>query len=94
MVLASRAAEILEGELMEPAEALASRIVGKVRELFETGRGHELAGHNLWGAYNAITEYIGYERGANDDTRLEQAWFGAGAALNKRALDVGLQMAA
>jgi phage/plasmid-like protein (TIGR03299 family) len=89
IVLASR---VHEGELLDKEEALKSRVMERVRDLFENGRGHELAGKNYWGAYNAMTEYIGYERGA-DDQRLDQAWFGAGAALNRRALDVGIQMA-
>ena len=91
MVLASR---VHEGVLLDEDEALSSRVFDKVRELFEMGRGHDLAGKNLWGAYNAVTEYIGYDRGTDDAKRLDQTWFGAGAELNRRALNIGLQMAA
>jgi phage/plasmid-like protein (TIGR03299 family) len=92
MVLAD-SSPVFNGELMTDAEACASRVLDRVRALFEGGRGHELAGKTFWGAYNAITEYIGYERGS-DANRLDSQWFGSGAALNKRALEVGLQLCA
>lgn len=75
------------------AENVASRIVGNVVPLFEGGRGAELSRGTLWGAYNAVTEYITHERGRSDDARVESAWFGEGARLARRALDVGLEFA-
>src|SRR5690606_10854332 len=68
-------------------------ILGNVVPLFEGGRGAELSRGTLWGAYNAVTEYITHERGRSDDARVESAWFGEGARLARRALDVALEFA-
>lgn len=66
----------------------APRIVAKVLELFEAGRGSDIPGvrGTLWGAYNAITEFLTH-------ARVESAWFGEGAGLSRRALEVGLGLA-
>jgi hypothetical protein len=37
---------------------------------------------------NAVTELVDHERGRSDNTRLESAWFGTGAAIKNRALDL------
>lgn len=77
-------------------EANRERIYPRIVELFEAGRGTEIPGvrGTLWGAYNAVTEYVAHERGNDDAKRLDQTWFGAGAKINARALEVALQMAA
>lgn len=77
------------------AEELRSNVYPKVLELFETGRGNALPGvrGTLWGAYNAISEYIVHERGKDAAKRLESAWFGQGAVQNDRALKVGVKLA-
>jgi len=66
------------------------RIFDKIVPLFEKGRGNDMVGvkGTLWAAYNAVTEYIQYERGNNKETRLDQTWFGQGYILNQRALEV------
>jgi phage/plasmid-like protein (TIGR03299 family) len=71
-----------------------SRVSEAVTKLFETGRGMDLPGvrGTYWAAYNAVTEYIQYERGNNEATRLDQTWFGAGAQLNKKALQTAIVM--
>jgi phage/plasmid-like protein (TIGR03299 family) len=83
----------IEPETDEPK--LCSRIVSKVVELAEAGRGTDVAGvrGTLWGAYNAITEYITHERGTSQNIRVDSQWFGPGAQLAARALKVGLQLA-
>jgi phage/plasmid-like protein (TIGR03299 family) len=72
------------------------RILNSVQPLFEKGRGNDLpqVRGTLWAAYNAVTEYLQYERGEDKQVRLDQMWFGQSAQLNKRALDVGVMMAA
>ncbi len=79
-----------EGEVEE-----CTRVIDRVRPLFEKGRGNDLPGvkGTLWGAYNAITEYIGYERGDSQNTRVDSMWFGEGAKLNRKALDEGVKLA-
>lgn len=90
-LIAELRSEVTEAEV---AGELKSRIYPKVAELFEGGRGNALPGvrGTLWGAYNAINEYIVHERGEDAVKRFESAWFGQGAAQNKRALKVGLQL--
>lgn len=77
------------------AEALNTKVYGKIVELFETGRGNALPGvkGTLWGAYNAINEYLVHERGKDAEKRLDSAWFGEGAAQNAKALKVGVELA-
>jgi hypothetical protein len=38
-----------------------------------------------WDAYNAINEWMLYQRGRNVDNRLASAWFGDGYLLDQRA---------
>jgi len=70
----------------------AARIFPKVQALFEGGKGANIAGvrGTYWGAYNAVTEYLGYMRGKDQDRRLDNLWFGDAANLNKRALSAAL----
>ncbi len=71
-------------------------IADRILELAETGRGNDLPAvrGTLWVGFNAVTEYLGYNRGRNQATRLDSLWFGEGAAINKFALEVALDMAA
>lgn len=69
------------------------RVVSKVTELFETGRGSDIAGKNLWGAYNAVEEYLQYEKGnskTTDESRYDNLWYGDASRLNKKALETAL----
>jgi len=71
------------------------RLMGKIIPLFEKGRGNDMPGvkGTMWAAYNAVNEYIGWERG-RADIRLDSLWFGDGANVNKRAFDLALKVAA
>lgn len=70
-----------------------SRIVDNVTKLFESGMGNDLDGvkGTMWGAYNAVTEYLSHERGSDDAIRLNNLWYGSAAKTNQRALDVAYQ---
>jgi hypothetical protein len=80
----------------EDADESKSRLFAPIQKLFETGRGNTMPGvrGTLWGAYNAVTEYLGYERGESQDTRVDSMWFQGGAKINQRALEVAVAMAA
>jgi len=67
---------------------------GKVLDLAETGRGVELAKGTLWGAYNAVTEYVDHYRqpNADDPARLKSIWFGSGERIKKQAFMVAVGM--
>jgi len=84
--------EQMEAEGKNPARD----VLPKVIQLFENGRGNSMLGvrGTVWAAYNAVNEYLGYERGADEQARLDKMWFGDSANLNKKALDVALAMVA
>jgi phage/plasmid-like protein (TIGR03299 family) len=72
------------------------RILENCFRLFEEGRGAGLpsARGTWWGALNAVAEYLGYQRGKSQDTRVSSLWFGDSARTNQRALEVAMAMAA
>lgn len=74
---------------------LKQKVLLSITRLFETGRGSELASAKgtLWGLYNATTEYLSYERGKTQDTRINHLWFGEGVRQNEKALQTALEMA-
>jgi len=82
-----------EGNLEEVGAG--SRIREQIINLFENGRGQNLAEtkRTLFSAYNAVTEYVQYERGDDKQIRLDNTWFGQGMAINKKALEVAVTMA-
>lgn len=90
MVLVS---QIIDG-ILEDEDDLRSNVFPKIQQLFETGRGNNLRGvrGTMWAAYNAVTEYLAYERGANAAVRLNESWFGSGHALNGRAFTAALDI--
>ncbi len=67
-----------------------TRAYKRIMDLFVNNKsiGHELAGRTRWGMLNAVTELVDHERGRSDNTRLESAWFGTGAAMKTRALEL------
>ncbi len=83
-------------ELLKPyhtgkIEIKDSRAFKRIIELFN-GRaiGSDIVGvaGTRWAALNAVTELVDHERGRSDNTRIESAWFGTGAALKNRALEL------
>ena len=68
-----------------------SRAFKRIIELFN-GRaiGSDIKGVSgtRWAALNAVTELVDHERGRSDNTRMESAWFGTGATLKNRALEL------
>jgi len=41
-----------------------------------------------WAMLNAVTEMVDHERGRSNNTRMESAWFGTGAVLKNKALEL------
>jgi phage/plasmid-like protein (TIGR03299 family) len=70
-------------------------IMEEIVRLAEAGRGNELpsVSGTLWTAYNGVSEWLGYNRGRSQSNRLDSLWFGDGASLNRRALEVALSLA-
>ena len=81
-------------ELLKPyhsgrLDVTESRAFKRIRALFDGASiGNELAGASRWGMLNAVTELVDHERGRSDNTRLESAWFGTGASIKARALEL------
>jgi phage/plasmid-like protein (TIGR03299 family) len=72
------------------------RLMAEIVPLFESGRGNsqnKVRG-TYWAAYNAVTEYLQYYRGSSEDLRLDSLWFGQAGAVNKKALEVAMRVAA
>lgn len=69
-----------------------ARAMKSVQELFDgRGRGAELvsAKGTAFGLLNSVTEFIDHERRARStDFRIDSAWFGQGALIKARALDL------
>ena len=74
------------------------RAISKASTLFEgKGKGADLvsAKGTAWGLPNAVTEFVDHEKRARSaDYRMDSAWFGQGAALKQRALQVALSLVA
>ncbi len=70
-------------------------ILAEVLKKYEGGVGANLttAAGTWYGAYNAVQDYLAYDRGTDDARRLDSMWFGSNAVMNKNALDLALQMA-
>lgn len=70
-------------------------VMQQLTRIFEGGRGNDLAKvrGTYWGAYNAVSEYLSYDVGRSEATRLNSLWFGEGGIKNRRALVVAKEMA-
>ena len=77
-------------------ESFRKKQTETIMRLFETGRGTDIKGvrGTVWGLYNAITEFVQHEKGKIEDNRLRDAWFGSGMAMNQRAFQSALKVAA
>jgi phage/plasmid-like protein (TIGR03299 family) len=84
---------------VDPTQRLMNeRALKRAQALYDgQGKGATLqsAQGTAWGLLNAVTQYVDHERRArSQDSRLDSAWFGQGAALKQRALDQAMQMVA
>lgn len=68
------------------------KTVNRIEELHETGRGHDLKNvrGTLWGAYNAVTEFVDHDK-TSDDLRFMAV--GRGSDIKQRAFNVAQEMA-
>jgi len=84
-------------EVFEPGsgekDEVLPRLVNNIVELFQHGKGAELGRGTLWNAYNSITEHVTHFQARSQDNRLDSQWFGKGASIIKRALEVATALA-
>lgn len=73
-----------------------ARVMPEIQRLFEHGQGNDMPGvkGTYWAAYNAITEFVQYNRGNDTAGRLDSTWFGTGMTINKKALKTALILSA
>lgn len=78
-------------DLFEPADADKFTDSRNFRQMMD-GFTAQNIGHDgqrtRWQMLNTVTELVDWKRGRSQDTRLQSAWFGDGAALKSRALDL------
>lgn len=90
--------DVLNGH--HDADRLSTRALNigqNVYNLFNgAGMGAELstAKDTLWGAVNAVTQYIDHEQGRTPDARINSAWLGKGNEIKSKAMNLALEMAA
>ena len=90
------AADEFVAELLRPYHTSARpatepKAYVRIMQLFNGAAiGSDLAGvaGTRWAMLNAVTELVDHERGRSNNTRIDSAWFGAGAALKARAADL------
>jgi len=70
--------------------------VDEVEGLMHTGLGSDIKGvrGTVWGAYNAVTEYLDHHKvyRGGDAKRLEASQFGTGRHLKTKALNIGAEL--
>ena len=81
----------VDGQLSTRTMNMIQDIIGRC----ESGKGNTLPSikNTLWTAYNGVNEWLAYQRGHNQQNRLNSLWFGDSAAMNKHALSTALTMA-
>jgi phage/plasmid-like protein (TIGR03299 family) len=73
-----------------------SQSMKKLFACYELGMGQQQRSmrHTSWGLINAVTQFQDYEVGArNNGSRMNSAWFGAGAHRKKHAYDLAKEVA-
>lgn len=83
-----------EKKIKDNPEA-GKRVLNKIIPLFEKGRGNdmrEIKG-TYWAAYNAVSEYLQYEKGQDDAIRMDSLWFGQSGTTLQNALKIATKMA-
>jgi len=83
--------KVEEGKPSTRMQNTIKEIIGKC----ESGKGNDLpsVSGTYWTAYNGLNEWLSYERGHNQQNRLNSLWFGESANLNRFALETALAMA-
>jgi len=67
-------------------------IRNQILNIYETGQGANLSRGTLWGAYNAVTEYVDHVGGSDVGKKLNSIWFGSGSRLKIEAFELAKEM--
>lgn len=81
-------------DMTERRESRLVEMTNTITELFESGRGNDMAGvrGTAWALYNGVTEYLSYEAGKSQDTRLDSLWFGSNGRKNAKAFSAAMDL--
>src|SRR5207302_5096346 len=81
-----------DAEKFEELSSVAQRGILRVEELHENGRGSDIKSvrGTLWGAYNAVTEFVDHDRAKES---LGFLLDGRGAEIKQRAFTVAQELA-
>lgn len=86
-----------EKEIMEhrPLSSAKGIEVSQIMSLFYSAKGQELSTSKdtLWGAVNAVTNYVDHVRPTKSMERIDSAWFGTGALLKEKAWQRAMDLA-
>ena len=79
-------------------DKISTRMKNTIEEILgkcESGKGNDLPSvrGTLWTAYNGFNEWLAYDRGHNEQNRLNSLWFGDSANVNRFALETAMAMA-
>jgi phage/plasmid-like protein (TIGR03299 family) len=87
---------VLKVEEGKEASTRLKNVMEEIIVLAEAGKGNDLPSvrSTLWSSYNGFSQWLSYQRGRNEENRLNSLWFGDGASLNRQALQTALDMAA
>lgn len=88
--MTSELLEFYVGNVLGTETPTSTRAWPQIVANFECGRGNQ--GKTLWDSYNALTEYLDYQRGRSEATRLESAWFGEGDRIRQNAHESALTL--
>lgn len=82
--------ELYVGKVLGTETPTSTKAYPQIEANFEAGRGNQ--GKTLWDALNGVTEWLDYQRGRSEATRLESAWFGNSAQLRIKAHEEALAL--
>lgn len=87
--------KLIVQELLDTKREREQALLDTVLEISESPTNLGTLKHKstAWSAFNAVNQYLNYDRGHNVDTRLDSLWNGSSAQLNEKALDLALEMA-
>jgi phage/plasmid-like protein (TIGR03299 family) len=87
--------KVLKVDDSQEASTRTKNTMQQIIGLCEAGRGNNLPSvrSTYWTAYNGVSEWLSYDRGRSQDSRLNSLWFGDSANLNRHALQTALEMA-
>ena len=87
--------QVLKVKDGDEASTRTQNMIQEIIGLCESGRGNTLpsVSGTYWTAYNGVSEWLSYQRGHTQDSRLNSLWYGDSANVNKQALQAALAMA-